>query len=274
MSQTDFSPYITSVRHNRKRGIEVAERVDCKFRGSCKKYHESQENCTPYCYPYVFLHGTDGKGGFWATRNVPKKYSDLFREDLKLIEADNKRIYDAVINYLENVIENVQSRNRGLYFCGGTGTGKTTTAIVILNEYLIERCKQHLQGLKKIEVNPALFVKLSEVQNIYNSQFRGTQDMQNSSAVKYYGLKDKMKTVDLLIIDDIALRGLPEGFMNEMYEILDCRATENLTTIFTSNVPYEELPDYVGDRITSRIQGMAGKQVIFKGTDHREGGLF
>lgn len=52
-----------------------------------------------------------------------------------------------------------------------------------------------------------------------------------------------MKEVDLLIVDDIALRGCPEGFQNELYEIIDCRSTEDTTTIFTSNVTFDELPE-------------------------------
>jgi DNA replication protein DnaC len=67
---------------------------------------------------------------------------------------------------------------------------------------------------------------------------------------------------------------LPEGFMNELYEIIDHRATEDITTLFTSNVGYGELTAFVGDRIVSRIQGMCGNQVILKGNDNRVGGLF
>lgn len=234
-----------------------------------------EESCGVYCYPHVLLHGTDGKGGFWARRNVPKKYSNVLKENIPInSEPANVAIYKAVIAYIENVIEKVQEQHRGLYFTGGTGTGKTTVAVAIMNEYLLERCKQHLRGGVKIEVNPVLFLKLSDFQNLYNSQFRGTPDMQNDNAMSYYRFKDRMKETELLVIDDLALRGCGDGFQNELYEILDCRSTEDITTFFTSNVTYEELPEYVGGRITSRIQGMCGKEVILKGKDHREGGLF
>lgn len=245
--------------------------MECKFGKSCKR--QSSEVCNQYCYPYVFLHGTEGNGGFWSTRNVPKKYSDCLRDNLP-IEGENPKVYKAVMSYIENVLDRVQNSNRGIYFCGGTGTGKTTIAITILNEYLLERCKQHLRGEKKITVNPVLFMKIAEFQNIYNSQFRGTPDMQNENSMKYYNLKQRMKEVDLLVADDIAMRGMPEGFQNEIYELIDHRATEDLTTLFTSNVTYNELPEYVGERISSRIQGMAGNQVILKGKDNRQGGLF
>ncbi|GAB6153684.1 hypothetical protein JCM17380_24340 [Desulfosporosinus burensis] len=245
--------------------------MDCKLSKTCKRFNTDQCNVT--CYPYVFLHGTNGKGGFWETTNVPRKYKASFRENLP-IEKDNPKVHIAVNRYIDEVLDRVQRTNRGIYFSGTTGTGKTTVAITILNEYLIARCVQHLKGDKKIEVNPVLFIRLAELQNIYNSQFRGSSDMQNDSAVKYYKFKQRMKEVDLLVVDDIALRGCPEGFMNELYEIIDYRATEDATTLFTSNVPYKELHEYVGERIASRIKGMCGNEVFLKGTDHRDGGLF
>lgn len=245
--------------------------MDCKLSKRCKRF--GTEYCNAQCYPYVLLHGSNGTGGFWSTRNVPKKYSNCFISNLP-IEKSNPAIYKAVISYTDNILEKVQETTRGLYFCGNTGTGKTTVAITIMNEYLIARVIQHLKGDKKIEVNPVLFIKLAEFQNIYNSQFRGTPDMQNENAVKYYSLKERMKEVDLLVVDDIALRGCPEGFQNELYEIIDHRATDDSTTLFTSNVTYSELAEYVGERIASRISGMCGNQVILKGKDNRQGGLF
>lgn len=246
--------------------------MNCKLNSKCKRF-DNPEYCNNYCYSFVLLHGDTGTGGFWTTRNVPKKYDDCMLENLP-IKADNPKVFTAVERYIKNIIERVQGANRGIYFTGNTGTGKTTVAVTILNEYLIARVIQHLKGEKKIEVNPVLFIKLAEFQNIYNSQFRGTPDMQNKSAAKYYQFKQIMKEVDLLVIDDIALRGIPEGFMNELYEVIDYRATEDATTLFTSNVTYEELPEFVGDRIASRIQGMCGNQVILKGKDFRSGGLF
>lgn len=148
--------------------------MDCKLNRQCKRY--DTEHCGEYCYPHVLLHGTNGKGGFWATRNIPKKYAECLKENLP-IKDENAKVYIAVTNYIDNILDRVQRTNRGIYFCGGTGTGKTTIAVTILNEYLIARVIQHLKGEMKIEVNPVLFMKLAELQNIYNSQFRGTPDM-------------------------------------------------------------------------------------------------
>ncbi|MFT8313310.1 MAG: ATP-binding protein [Clostridium sp.] len=244
---------------------------DCAFRDTCKKYGTA--DCNNRCYPHVFLYGIEGTGGFWRTRNVPKKYENSFLKNLP-IKEDNPAIYKAVEIYIADIINRVQKQGKSLYFVGGTGTGKTTTAVTILNEYLRARCKQHLTSEKAIEYNPVFFMRLAELQNVYNSQFRGTPELQAENALKYSTFKEMIKKVELLVVDDLALRSCPEGFQNELYELIDHRAIEELATLITSNVPYENLFEYLDDRIISRIQGMCRKPAVFKGNDHRQDDLF
>lgn len=242
--------------------------MNCKYSRSCKKFNTKE--CTPLCYPYVFMHGTGGNGGLWITRNVPKKYSDCFKENLPI---KNEPSYKRILDYINKLPHLILNKNVGLYLYGGTGNGKTTTAIAILNEYTIARSKLHLKGELKITENPALFVKLSSFQNTYNAQFRGTQDMQVEASGSYYRFKERMKSVELLVIDDIAMRDSTEAFRQELYEIIDHRVTEDLTTIYTSNVTLNDLVEFLGERISSRIEGQA-YPIKFEGKDQRRGGLF
>lgn len=251
---------------------------ECMFRNSCK--NSNTELCNELCYPYVLLHGRDGKKGFYGLSGVPRSYKKVLLETLP-IQAENPKAYSIIKNYIEKIIPIVEEKGLGLFLYSipnkdnlfGTGTGKTTSAVAILNTYIIEATRQHLKGIKRINKNPALFVKASTLQNIYNAQFRGTMDKQQEASNKFYSLKAKMENVDLLVIDDIAIRDTTEAFKNELYEILDYRATESKATIFTSNIPLSELNKYLGERIVSRIEGMA-MLVEFYGADHRKGGLW
>ena len=93
--------------------------------------------------------------------------------------------------------------------------------------------------------------------------------MQETASKKYYAVKDRIKSVDLLIFDDVATKATTEAFTEELYEIIDYRATEELATVFTSNVPLSEIADLLGDRIASRIEGMT-VPVEFAGKDFRK----
>lgn len=242
---------------------------NCKFKEDCKHYSTSQ--CSEICYPYVFLHGMDGNGGMWATRNVPKKYENWVSKDLP---SGNQ--FDKIRQYCGKLPTIVEG-GTGLYLFSkatednkfGTGNGKTTSALSILNEFTILQTKRHIKGEIRLEHNPSLFVKASDFQNVYNSQFRGTFEMQETSSVKYYKYKELMKNVTLLVFDDIAIRNGTEAFLNEMYEIIDHRCTEELATIFTSNLPLDRLTEIFGDRIVSRIEGMT-VPIPFVGKDIRK----
>lgn len=251
---------------------------DCMFKNSCK--NSNTELCNSLCYPYILLHGSNGKKGFYGLSGVPKAYKNVTLETLP-IQAENPKAYAVIKKYIEKIIPVIEEKGLGLFLYSvpnkenifGTGTGKTTSAVAILNTYIIEAARHHLKGIKRITKNPALFVKASTLQNVYNSQFRGTVEKQQEASNKFYSLKDKMEKVDLLVIDDIAVRDITEAFKNELYEILDYRATESKATIFTSNIPLSELSKYLGERIVSRIEGMT-MLVEFYGADHRKGGLW
>lgn len=227
-------------------------------------------------YPYIYLFGTDGTGGLWKTRNVPIKYSDCRLDNLPT-KAENPTAFATVEKYCSDSITFVHDKRVGLFFFNrpsqqnkfGTGTGKTQSAITVLNEYLLERVKLHVSGQQRIEYNPVYFLKSTELQTVFNSQFRGTYQMQEDASKKYYAVKDRAKTVDLLVFDDVATKGTTEAYTEELYEIIDHRATEELATIFTSNVPLSEIAELLGDRIASRIEGMT-VPVEFKGKDWRK----
>lgn len=250
---------------------------DCSF-------HKTERECDFTCFPCTFMHGVDGgKGGLWATTGVPKAYKGARLSNLP-IESDNPKAFNLATKYITNILTFVQEKNAGLFFYSipnqdnpfGTGTGKTTTAVTILNHFVIERARSYFRGEQEMKANPAIFVKSTDLQNTFNAQFRGNRELQEEASKKYYNLKKKVKETELVVLDDIATRGsrISEAFEDELYEILDHRATNGHgATIFTSNVTMEELEKSLGQRIASRIAGMTVK-VGFEGKDNRLDSLF
>lgn len=247
---------------------------NCPYKSTCTRYGTNK--CNNGCYPYILLNN------ILNSTNVPKKYRECSLENLP-IEKDNPKAYDIVKRFIQGkngIVKNVE-RGTGLFLVSqasnenplGTGNGKTTSAITILNHYTIEVVRAYLRHEVTLEDNPSLFYSMAEFQSLYNSQFRGSLQEQERLTHKYNRVKELMMNVKLLVLDDICIRSVTENLENEIYTIINRRVTEGLTTIFTSNVGYEDLTKVLGERICSRIQG-SSLQVVFYGKDHRIEDLF
>lgn len=242
--------------------------------------------CDYRCFACTLMHGLEkgGKGGLWATTGVPKRYKDVRIEEIP-VGNQNPKAYELAKRYSSNILSTVQDTNIGLFLYSipskenpfGTGTGKTTTAVALLNQYVIERVRAYLRGEQELENNPALFVKVTELQNSFNAQFRGTFSQKETASIRYYNLKKAIKETEFVVMDDIATRGtrISEAFEDELYEVIDYRATQidKGATLFTSNVDMTGISEALGERIASRISGMT-VNVGFTGKDNRKDSIF
>lgn len=248
----------------------------CILSERCSK--AGTDACNITCYPYVLTHGVGEMGGFIGTTGIPKKYRNSFFKNLP-IAGDNPQAYAVAKAYTGKVLDFVQ-RGVGLFLYSvpntenklGTGTGKTMTATALGNEYLVARIIEHVTGNRIIEEQPLLFVRVAELQNTYNKQFRGTPEDTAEASHKFNRTMKRMGTAELLILDDISLRHATEALTNVLYEILDERYIKELPVIFTSNFPIQKIGEVLNPQIQSRIEGMT-EQVAFVGSDHRKGGI-
>lgn len=237
----------------------------------------NEDFCNTRCYPYKKMHGDTGTGGIWGLADVPKIYSQVMADKLPF-QAENSKAHERITKYCSNIVEHVD-RGINLYLFSlstttnrkGTGTGKTTAACAILNEYVAARVIMHIKQERTIDDVPAMFVNVSKFQNAYNAQFRGSKDSQEQASERYYRFKERMMKVDLLVMDDIGVRDATETFMNEFYEIVDERVNEQKATIYTSNETIDTIAKRLDHRIASRIDSYT-QVVEFTGDDMRKRG--
>lgn len=156
---------------------------------------------------------------------------------------------ERVEKYLSEWEEN-RKAGRGLYFCGGVGTGKTHLAVAVMNE-LIRR--------KKV---PSLFVTVPELldnmRGAYNDPGRNLDEWM-----------DAVKNAELLLLDDLGSERPSEWVRERIFVVINHRYREELPTIFTSNIYPKELAEQLGERTASRIIAMC-EGVELEGQDYRE----
>jgi len=152
--------------------------------------------------------------------DIPK---DIINAKMKDIYTDDKsRI--PVIKWIKDFINDYDGnkKQKGLYLNGNFGSGKT---------YLISAC---FNELAKKGVKSAI---------IYRPEFlRKLKASFNSDNDSFSNLFDRIKTVPLLLIDDIGAENTtPWGRDEILGPILQYRMQQNLTTFFTSNLSLDDL---------------------------------
>ena len=154
-----------------------------------------------------------------------------------------------VDGYLEDWEENLEA-GKGLYFCGGVGTGKTHLAVAVMNE-LIRR--------KRV---PSLFVTVPELldnlRETYNKPGRNLDEWM-----------DAVQNAEFLVLDDLGSERPTEWVRERIFVIVNHRYREALPTVFTSNIGPKDLAEQLGERTASRIIAMCD-WIALEGDDYRE----
>jgi DNA replication protein DnaC len=159
------------------------------------------------------------------------------------------RATEKVENYLKGWEENREA-GRGLYFCGGVGTGKTHLAVAVMNE-VMQR--------KRV---PSLFVTVPEfLDNLREAYMIPGRDLDE--------WMEAVKNADLLVLDDLGAEKPNPWVRERLFVVVNHRYREALPTIFTSNIGPRDLASQLGERTASRIIAMCD-WISLEGEDYRE----
>lgn len=138
------------------------------------------------------------------------------------------------------------------------GTGKTTTAASILNSFIIEHylgsLKRNLQPLQQ----PAYFLDVNELQTLYNEFNRShvPKDIAEKASREYYRRLTAAKQAPFAVYDDIGLRTATEGFRGDLHSVINHRTANAMPTVFTSNLPIEDMAQVFDARLYDRMRDM------------------
>lgn len=204
--------------------------MKCFAESYCKK---DRSECSELCGGYRVLRA------LYTLSRIPVRYQ--YNIALKPEPADVKA-FEALNDFKENIVRNVEEGN-GLYIWGkSTGNGKTSWACKIMSYFF-----------RKIAFNTGL-----ENEGLYiflPTFLEDLRDNYDNKDPEFDEILRMIKTCRLLIIDDIGAERVTDWVRERMVSIINTRVSNNLTTIYTSNLSPEELRGELGDRIASRVLG-------------------
>lgn len=246
----------------------------CILRHSCA-YAGVADKCNGRCTHLVAMHGASGEGGRVASANVPRDYALLTLANTPIKEAQGdvfKKITAYIKTFTRQFENSDDDRIKSLYlFSESPGTGKTTTAATILNEYLIRHYVGSLKRNKQPLQQPAYFLDVNELQTLFN-QFnrpRVPNEIAEPAAARYYTMLKTSKQAPFVVMDDIGVReNCTEAFRGDLHDLINHRVTSRLPSVYTSNIPIDELATIYDARLYDRIRDLCGV-VPFEGESKR-----
>lgn len=180
-----------------------------------------------------------------AKSNISKRFSTRTFDNFD--KSENVQAWESCKKYVDEEMYN-KTRN-SLMICGAYGTGKTHLAASIANALMDEG--------------------VSVLYNTYTGHLEKLKAEYDTPGTRNY--LELMKSVDVLILDDVGKEKQTEWSESIMFEIINSRYENMLPVIITSNFATNELEGYFGKACYSRLVEMCSG-IVTQGRDMRRSG--
>ena len=170
---------------------------------------------------------------------VPKKYTSKTIRDFKDYGSDDlRRVKQFVTKYIDDIDENIED-NKGIFFFGSNGVGKSFLSCIILKE-----AYRHRYSCRR--------VTFSQYISAYTESWGANK---TDREVLEQDLLDKYKGVEFLVLEEIGKEIDSKIAKPILEDLLRYREEHGLVTFMCSNISIKEIQDIYGASITSIIKG-------------------
>ena len=228
-------------------------------------------SCTHICPHRIALHGLDGKSGRIGNAGLPADYRGITLANSPAREGQAE-IYGFLRQYVETFSRTDGEPIKSLYLWSESpGTGKTTTASALISEWI---ARDYLGAIKRGEQPrqfSAYFLDVNAWQTEYNefNRPRVPDNIAEPAAERYYRAMERARTAPFAVYDDIGVREkTSDAFRGDLHSIINYRVTEGKPTVYTSNLPIEEMANVFDERLYDRIRDQCGV-IHFDGKSRR-----
>ncbi|OZQ84675.1 DNA replication protein [Paenibacillus sp. VTT E-133291] len=237
--------------------------------------------CNSRCPSFIACHGANGLGGRVGAANIPADYKGITlanspaREALARGMTGEYRAYSVIEPYARTFARQFGDmevgRIKSLYlYSEGPGTGKTTTASALGNEWIIRHYIGSIQRGKQPLECPVYFLDVNEWQTLYTEFTRPKvpEDVAGPASREYYRRMQAVKRAPFAILDDIGVRDASDGFRGDLHSVINHRAANGLPSVYTSNVLMSDLIAVFDKRLQDRIREQCA-EIQFVGESKR-----
>jgi DNA replication protein DnaC len=167
-------------------------------------------------------------------------------------DLQTKWAVQQVRDYIDGIDERL-AEGRGLWLTGGTGTGKTTLAMLVSKAASERGHSVAIYSLPKL---------LARIRRTYDSEPGGDS---------YLGFFERLTSVDLLHIDDLGAEKRTDWVLEQLYALINERYESQRSIVVTTNLDFNQLEEQIGARTVSRLSEVCDDVHLSGETDHRYG---
>lgn len=216
----------------------------CPYKDVCSLRHT--EDCNPGCLRFMEIDYLLFSSGIPPSKRFPivLKPEAVDYESFKRL----KNIKEDIVNFVKD--------GCSLYLYSQTpGNGKTMWAIKLLHSYFNQVWAGNGFKPRGLFINVPLFLRTL------------TENVSNPTA-DFLELKRLIEIVDLVVWDDIGATKLSDYDHKNLLSFIDQRILSEKANVYTGNLPWESLPEALGQRLASRVYNESSV-IELRGTDRR-----
>lgn len=217
---------------------------ECFLRSVCNKYKLPQCECKTGDIFCIKLFKTNYLLNEALVSDFQKQ-----RTELKLDANNADRDIFIELKNIENNIENFVDSGKSLYlYSSTTGNGKTAWSLRLLQSYI-----NHI-WYKSDLCCRALYIHIPRFLLALKNSISPT-NVDDIAYVEH--IKKNILSADLVIWDEVGSKVASQFELDNLLSMINLRVDYNKCNIYTSNLSPEQLVDYVGARLCSRITNLS-----------------